>query len=181
MSKVEQYSEMLKELLFLFQSGQDECIDKLMQSWNELDVMQSVITTGTKIRDIRQFRDKTRLGIAVKCDVTRSALGHYERGTRFPDEATLAKIADQLDVPPATLQERHLSSLDDCIHALFEIEDTGAFHSLLFQDVLALWKVKREQLAAGELTQEEYQKWKWELRITQESERRKNDHENNAE
>lgn len=172
MNKTEQYSEMLKELLFLFQSEQEQhekavsdCINELTQGWYESDVMQHTITTGTKIRDIRQFRDKTRTEIAAQCDITRSAIGYYEHDIRIPDEATLAHIADKLDVPPSTLQERNLCSLNDCIHILFEIEDTGAFHSHLFRDVLALWKIKRDQLAAGELTQEEYQKWKWELSV----------------
>lgn len=193
MNTTDKYIEVLTEILSLFHDIHDRQtivpnetanIDKLTDT---LFALQSAkpfntsITTGSKIRAIRQCREKSIKELSKVCGVSEASVRFWESNNRFASDESVANIAAYLDVPLSTLRERNINSLNDCIHVLFEIEESGALNSRLFQDVLALWKVKREQLAAGELTKEEYQKWKWELRITQESERRKNDHENNAE
>ena len=169
-----QYIEMLKELLSLIQDVEDkQCANSLVG----IDCVNSIanamyhaapsdgLSTGKKIRKIRQHRDMSTDEMGKYLRMTGSAIRHYENDARTPSDVVLILIADQLGVSPSALMERNLHSLNDCVHALFDIEDFGAFNSQEFRDAIALWHIKRAQLASGEITEDEYLEWKWKLTL----------------
>ncbi len=176
MKNTAQFIEMLNEILSLFQRVKEEqqvnqidgidcihCLANIIPDSNSFNAL----STGKKIRSIRMRKKISVLDVADTCRLSKAAILHYENDIRKPSAAVLTSIADQLNVPPSTLVEYNLHSLNNCIHALFEIEESGAFNSQIFREALALWESKRAQLASGELTAEEYQTWKWEFCISE--------------
>lgn len=174
------YTDMLQDLLSLFQSVSQrineqreasfgDCLYNIISDRQAADKMTAKCDrlTGTKIRAIRQFRKMPTKYLATACGVTPACIRFYERGEREPDETMLGMIAKQLDVPPSAIREHNLNSPNDCIHVLFEIEELGLFDSATFQDFIKFWKIKRQQLASGELTEEEYRQWKYELFVSE--------------
>ena len=142
---------------------------------------------GDRIKRVRNFRGMTQkeLGIAVGLD-EKSAdirIAQYESGTRTPKEDLLKKIADVLDVNYRSLYESNLYAAEDIMYALFELDehyprtslyevtdtsDPGSpeihmalsFRNHLLDGFLKEWQLRKQQLAAGEISREEYQEWK---------------------
>ena len=121
MNNTAQFIEMLNEQSFLPDSD----------SFNDL-------SSGKKMRSIRKSKNISVLDVADTCRLSKSAILHYENDIRKPSAAVLTSIADQLNVPPSTLVEYNLHSLNNCIHALFEIEESGAFNSQTFREALIM-------------------------------------------
>jgi transcriptional regulator with XRE-family HTH domain len=53
---------------------------------------------GQRLKQLRHEKGLLQRDIAKIVGVTDSAIGHYERGLRFPDPETLKKMAEFLDV-----------------------------------------------------------------------------------
>ena len=142
---------------------------------------------GDRIKRARNFRGMTQkeLGMAVGLD-EKSAdirIAQYESGTRTPKEDLLKKIAEVLDVNYRSLYESHLHAAEDIMYALFELDEhyprtslyevkdssdpdspeihmALSFRNHLLDGFLKEWQLRKKQLAAGEITREEYQEWK---------------------
>ena len=145
------------------------------------------MSVGNRIKRARTFRRMTQkeLGIAVGLD-EKSAdirIAQYESGTRTPKENLLKKIAEALDVNYRSLYESNLYAAEDIMYALFELDehylntslyevfDTSdpdspeihmavSFHNHLLDGFLKEWKLRKKQLADGEIDREEYLEWK---------------------
>ena len=60
---------------------------------------------GNLIRTHRIKNNMTQKTLAEKCGLNESTIRNYELGNRRPDEKTLLKIANALDVSPLYLLE----------------------------------------------------------------------------
>ena len=110
-------------------------------------------------------------------------MAQYESGTRTPKEDTLRKISEALDVNYRALYEPTRYAAEDIMYTLFEldehygnlmiydVEDTSdsfdirqhkavSFHARLLNGFMAEWQLRKQQLAAGEITRDEYMEWK---------------------
>ena len=145
------------------------------------------MAVGDRIKRARNFRGLTQkeLGIAAGLD-ERSAdirIAQYESGTRTPKEDLLRKIAEILDVNYRSLYEPTLYAAEDIMYSLveldehyprtslYEVTDTSnpdspethmalSFRDHLLDSFLKEWQLRKQQLADGEITQEEYLEWK---------------------
>lgn len=145
------------------------------------------MAVGNRIKRARNFRGMTQkeLGIAVGLE-EKSAdirIAQYESGTRTPKEELLRKIAEVLDVNYRSLYESNLYAAEDIMYTLFELDehyprtslyevsDTSdpdspeihmalSFHNHLLDGFLKEWQLRKQQLANGEITRDEYQEWK---------------------
>lgn len=77
---------------------------------------------GSLIRAFRTASDMTQKELARRCGVNESTIRNYELGNRYPDDATLMKIADSLNVSYYTLADPSTDNIFGAINALFDIE-----------------------------------------------------------
>jgi len=141
---------------------------------------------GDRIKRIRKFRGMTQkyLGLSVGFDEKTAdiRIAQYESGTRTPKEDMLQKIAEVLDVNYRSIYEPSLYAAEDIMYTLFEldehyatkihdIEDSSdphypehckaiSFNSNLLNDFFKEWQLRKQQLANGEISKEEYTEWK---------------------
>ncbi len=139
---------------------------------------------GERIHFFRLLRGMTQkyLGMAVgfpesSADVR---LAQYETGTRTPKADLTAALAQVLDVSPQALDVPDIDSYDGLMHTLFTLEDNYGLivsetdgevclkvnkdkgnnaHELL--KMLYAWKEQANKLAAGEISREEYDRWRY--------------------
>lgn len=69
-------------------------------------MMQTVATTGEKLKRLRRGRAMTQVQLAEKAGVGQSTIVQIERGDRpNPHPGTLGKLAEALSVEPTDLLE----------------------------------------------------------------------------
>ncbi len=107
---------------------------------------------GRRIRDLRQRRGLTQRELAELSGLSESALRSYELGDRFPKERHLDRIARALRVRPEVFEDHDITTVDQVIHALFNLEEQFG--------LVPNGERRREQLDAGEMTPDEYRDWK---------------------
>lgn len=139
---------------------------------------------GERIHYFRLKQDMTQkyLGQAVgfpekSADVR---LAQYETGTRTPKADLTAALAQVLDVSPQALAVPDIDSYIGLMHTLFTLEDVygltvneadgevclkvnkgkGKDAAELLK-MLCAWKSQTDQLKAGEITQEDYDRWRY--------------------
>ena len=137
---------------------------------------------GERIRFIRKLRKLTQkqLGIAIgfpesSADVR---MAQYETGTRTPKENLTKSIANIFEVSPLTLNVPDIDSNLGLMHTLFALEDMYGLEpetenekiTLRFNDkildvsllqMLFAWTEQKGKLKKGEITKEEYDKWRY--------------------
>lgn len=138
---------------------------------------------GERIRFIRNLRGMTQkyLGIAVgfpeKTADIRTA--QYESGTRTPKADLTNALAAALEVSPLALNIPDIDSEQGLMHTLFALEDLYGIKakqmedgvSLCFEnrkgtsasilEMLSSWAAEAEKYRSGEITKEEYDKWRY--------------------
>ena len=107
-------------------------------------------------------------------------LAQYETGTRTPKADLTAAFAQVLDVSPQALAVPDIDSYIGLMHTLFTLEDVygltvneadgevclkvnkgkGKDAAELLK-MLCAWKSQTDQLKAGEITQEDYDRWRY--------------------
>ena len=139
---------------------------------------------GERIHFFRTMRGMTQkyLGTLVGFP-DRSAdvrLAQYETGSRKPKADLTAALAQALDVSPQALDVPDIDSYIGLMHTLFALEDiygltiseadgdvclkvdknkgTGAYNLL---EQLYAWKEQADKLSAGEISREEYDRWRY--------------------
>lgn len=139
---------------------------------------------GERISFFRNKRGMTQkyLGMQVgfpekSADVR---LAQYETGTRTPKTDLTAALADVLDVRPQALSVPDIDSYIGLMHTLFTLEDRyglevcecdGEAHLRVnvfkskdaaeLSQMLSAWRQAAAMLKAGEITQEEYDRWRY--------------------
>ena len=93
---------------------------------------------GSLIRAFRTASDMTQKELARRCGVNESTIRNYELGNRYPDDATLMKIADSLNVSYYTLADPSTDNIFGAINALFDIERAYGLRPTVKDGVITL-------------------------------------------
>ena len=150
---------------------------------------------GERIHFFRLLRGMTQkyLGMAVgfpekSADVR---LAQYETGSRTPKADLTAALAQVLDVSPHALSVPDIDSYVGLMHTLFVLEDNYGLKvrkidgevcltvdvrknkdAARLHEMLSSWREQAAKLEAGEISQEEYDRWRYhypEFDVTQKS------------
>ncbi len=139
---------------------------------------------GERIHFFRSLRGMTQkfLGIQVgfpekSADVR---LAQYEAGTRSPKADVTEALAKVLDVSPLALSVPDIDSCLGLMHTLFTLEDRYGLHvdemdgeiclkvdirknkdAAQLHQMLCAWRQAAAMLEAGEITQEQYDNWRY--------------------
>ncbi len=139
---------------------------------------------GERIHFFRMLRGLTQkaLGVAVgfpekSADVR---LAQYETGSRTPKADMTTELAKVLDVCPQALDVPDIDSTIGLMHTLFALEDIyglevceseGEVHlrvnsfrgsdAVQFRELLSAWNQMSARLKNGEITKEEYDRWRY--------------------
>ena len=139
---------------------------------------------GERIHFFRNMRGMTQkyLGMLVgfpekSADVR---LAQYETGARTPKADLTASLANALDVSPQALAVPDIDSYIGLMHTLFTLEDRYGLKideadgevclkvdvrknkdAARLHEMLCAWRQAAAMLKAGEITQEEYDRWRY--------------------
>ncbi|MCI1998872.1 MAG: helix-turn-helix domain-containing protein [Clostridia bacterium] len=139
---------------------------------------------GERIRFIRNLRGMTQkmLGIKVGFDKRNAdvRMAQYESGTRTPKENLVNALAEALEVSPKALTVPEIDSYIGLMHTFFALEDlygikVGEIDGelclrldkskdttyLSMLDMFSAWQHEAEKFRNGEITQEEYNTWRY--------------------
>jgi len=142
------------------------------------------MSVGNRIKKIRNMRGMTQkeLGLAVGFD-EKSAdirIAQYESGARTPKEKIITNIANALKVNPTAIDRLDTENYMDLAHILFILEDIygikinsingelcltldktkSSIYPTLF-DIFDTWRQEAEKLKNGEITEDEYNAWRY--------------------
>ena len=143
-----------------------------------------MMAIGERISFFRNMRGMTQkyLGMQVgfpekSADVR---LAQYETGTRTPKLDMTAALADILDVSPSALSVPDIDSYIGLMYTLFTLEDRYGLKideadgevclkvdvrknkdAAQLHEMLCAWRQAAAMLKAGEITQEEYDRWRY--------------------
>ena len=139
---------------------------------------------GERIHFFRRSRGMTQkyLGMLVgfpekSADVR---MAQYETGSRTPKADLTASLAHALDVSPQALTVPDIDSYIGLMHTLFTLEDlygltidetdgevclrvdpSKSQNAAEFHKMLCAWRQAAAMLKAGEITQEDYNRWRY--------------------
>jgi len=146
--------------------------------------MVATMAIGERIRYIRNLRNMTQkwLGMAAGFDEKTAdvRMAQYESGTRSPKEKLVNDIATALEVSPRALDVPEIDSYVGLAHTLFTLEDLyglrigeidgevclrldkfkGMTYLSMF-DIFHAWNEMAVKLKSGEITEEEYNDWRY--------------------
>lgn len=143
-----------------------------------------VIAIGVRIRFFRNLRGMTQkylghvVGFPEKTADIRMA--QYESGSRTPKADLTNTLAQVFEVSPQALTVPDIDSYNDLMHTLFTLEDLyglkiteldgevclhldkgkGTNYITMFE-IFTAWKEQDEKLKNGEISKEEYDKWRY--------------------
>lgn len=129
--------------------------------------------SSEKLKKLRLLRKLTQKELAIKSDLTDSAIRNYELGYRSPSKEQLVKIADALDCDVSALIDYSPISNFQFMQMLFDFEDILKIrplvedstrglisHDMDFNDFLLEWDEMRKKHYNGEISDEEFDDWK---------------------
>ncbi len=132
---------------------------------------------GERLKRIRTFRKMTQTQLGEAVGLSDVRIRQYELGNRTPKSDMIHQMAKALDCNSRSIEESSLYAAEDVMFTLFEldehydmplyeIESDGekricvGFNYSLMDDFLSEWMKKKEELATGKITKEEYFEWK---------------------
>ena len=140
------------------------------------------MTVGQRLKRFRTRRGLTQkqLGLAVGFD-NRTAdirIAQYETGTRKPKGKYIEKLAAIVGVQPSALEIPEIDNFESLFQLLFALEDEyglkiskdeygtpclvpDIYNRASHYDRFRAWYTKAEQLKNGEITQEQYDDWRY--------------------
>lgn len=140
------------------------------------------MTVGQRLKRFRTRKGLTQkqLGLAVGFD-NRTAdirIAQYETGTRKPKDKYIEKLAAIVNVQPSALEVPEIKNYEHLFQLLFALEDEyglkiskdehgtpclvpDIYSSSSHCDTFKAWYKKYEQLKNGEITQEQYDDWRY--------------------
>ena len=137
---------------------------------------------GERIRFFRALRGMTQKFLGIRVGFPeRSAdvrLAQYETGTRTPKADLTAALAKELDVSPRALNVPDIDTEVGLMHTLFALEDIYGLEPSREDGICRLWinlhtgdssvmgdlhewLKQKEKLKAGEISKEEYDRWRY--------------------
>ena len=102
------------------------------------------MSRGERIRRYRKMKGLTQKSLAERIGLAESAVRNYELGLRDPSQETLAALSGAL------------RPVDGETLAL----DPKAEGAQKLSAALAAWRGALDELEAGEMTQDEYERWR---------------------
>ena len=135
---------------------------------------------GERIRRIRLFRKMTQSQLGEAVGLSDVRIRQYEIGNRTPKEEMIEELAKALNCNFRSIYEPTLYAAEDVMFTLFELDEhydmslyevtdhedptekhiAVGFDYYLLDGFLDSWKKKKEELASGKITREEYFEWK---------------------
>ena len=135
---------------------------------------------GERIKRIRTFRKMTQAQLGESVGLSDVRIRQYELGNRTPKTDMIQQMAKALDCNYRSIEESSLYAAEDVMFALFELDEhydmplyevedkenkgekhiSVGFNYSLMDDFLSEWMKKKEELASGKITREEYFEWK---------------------
>ncbi len=129
--------------------------------------------SSEKLKKLRLLRKLTQKELAIKSDLTDSAIRNYALGYRSPSKEQLVKIADALDCDVSALIDYSPISNFEFMQILFDYEEILKIrplvedstrglisHDMDFNDFLLEWDEMRRKHYNGEISDEEFDDWK---------------------
>lgn len=139
---------------------------------------------GERIHFFRIMRGMTQKYLGMLLGFPESSadvrLAQYETGTRTPKADLTAALAQALDVSPKALDVPDIDSYVGLMHTLFTLEDIYGLtvgetdgdvclkvdknkgkNAVELLKMLYAWKEQADKLAAGEISREEYDRWRY--------------------
>ena len=139
---------------------------------------------GERIHHFRLLRGFTQKYLGQQLGFSESQadvrIAQYEKGARSPKENYLNALADIFDASPHALAVPDIDSYVGLMHTLFTLEDLYGLHIgeidgelclrldkskgttyLSMFDMFHAWQEQAEKLKSGEITQEEYDQWRY--------------------
>ena len=139
---------------------------------------------GERIHHFRLLRGFTQKYLGQQLGFSDSQadvrIAQYEKGARSPKEKYLNALADIFEVSPHALAVPDIDSYVGLMHTLFTLEDLYGLHIdeidgefclrldkakgttyLSMFDMFHAWQEQAEKLKSGEITQEEYDQWRY--------------------
>lgn len=129
--------------------------------------------SGEKLKKLRLLRKLAQRELAIKLDLTDSAIRNYELGYRSPNEKQLMKIAQALECDVSALVDHTPISIFEFMQILFDYENDlkirplieGSTIGLISQDenlndFLIEWDEMRKKHYNGAISDEEFEDWK---------------------
>lgn len=144
----------------------------------------AVMAIGERIQFFRKLRGMTQKYLGTQVGFPEKSadvrLAQYETGTRTPKADMTAALANILDVSPLALAVPDIDSYLGLMHTLFTLEDryglkicecNGEVHLRIdvrqgkdaaeLSRSLTAWREQAAKLEAGEITREEYDRWRY--------------------
>lgn len=129
--------------------------------------------SGEKLKKLRLLRELTQKELAIKSDLTDSAIRNYELGYRSPNKKQLLKIAEALECDVSVLIDHTPISIFEFMQILFDYEDDLKIKPLIeessiglishdenFNDFLVEWDEMKKKHYNEEVTDDEFEDWK---------------------
>ena len=139
---------------------------------------------GERIRFFRNLRGMTQKYLGVLMGFPEKSadirMAQYESGSRTPKEDLTNSLAQALEVSPSALNVPDIDSYIGLMHTLFALEDlyglkigevqgevclrADVFHgssAVELNRMLRSWNEVAAKLKAGEISQEEYNSWRY--------------------
>ena len=114
---------------------------------------------GFLIRNFRIAAEMTQKELADKCGLNESTIRNYELGNRYPDEATLLNIANNLDISFYALSDPDVANIFSALHVLFDIEWAYGLRPTM-KDGEICFKFEERLPSAGPRSQEDLDNFK---------------------
>lgn len=115
-------------------------------------------------------------------------IAQYESGSRTPKADLTNKLAEVFDISPQALSVPDIDSYNGLMHTLFTLEDLYGFridkidgelcirldkgmgtNYITMFDMFSTWQEQVEKLKKGEITKEEYDQWRYNYHVLNES------------
>ena len=135
---------------------------------------------GERIHFFRTLRGMTQMALGFPEKSADVRLAQYENGSRTPKADVTTALADVLDVSPKALDVPDIDSFTGLMHTFFTLEDRYGFEvcesdgevhlrvriqkgrdAAELHRMLSAWGAVAARLKAGEITQEEYDRWRY--------------------
>ena len=140
------------------------------------------MTLGERLKYFRKYNKMTQKEVGKKLGYNDRTAGirvfQYETGRRIPKPSTLQRYADIFGVSIQALEATDVDNELSVIHTLFALEESRGMdfecaenevflhldkgknnNSVLFEH-LSIWQEVKNKYEKGEITKEEYEKWR---------------------
>ena len=136
------------------------------------------MTIGARIRKYRNAEGLTQKELADEVGLTESAIRNYERDIRTPSDQQIEKIAEAMSVSADSIREIGVCGARGMMEIIFRSERDLGLKPVITDDGIAVaadstnqrsqkiaqalksWKLIRDQLETGEVSEAEYETWK---------------------